>query len=262
MNKRPYPSLTHSFPSCQAPFWDPVAPFRRPRPLAVNWWPSFALGTGPLPVASITPAQGPSGRLAPLAHAICAQSDIHSHAPGPLALLPYPTEMSRSLRLVLVSGAIDRNGYTLVLRVPVPSVGEWTLIKAETNLTDEPWLAWQMKLGDGVSVPTTPDGSPEFLVSPSFARAVYLPRARAVVFHDGEIRPGEPILKMAHLHTSVRQICLSHSRSTPLNRHEIPRMVEHGDFGADAPAIEVVAAVRRPVVDLPGGVLATTLALR
>ncbi|HEU4321608.1 MAG TPA: DUF6423 family protein [Roseiflexaceae bacterium] len=139
-------------------------------------------------------------------------------------------------RIILVSGGIDRNEHTIVLRVPIPEPGLWTVIKAEVNLTDEPWTAWQITLGEGVSVPT--DGN-HLLMSRQFKRCKYLPERGAILFTEGEVRPGDAIFKMARLQIEHDEMVLSHNRATPT-----PKINVEDGFGETWPRIEVIAPVR------------------
>ncbi|WP_337868154.1 DUF6423 family protein [Meiothermus sp.] len=172
-------------------------------------------------------------------------------------------------RTIMVSGAIDVNRVTIVMRVPIPEPGEYTLVKAETNLTDEPWLCWQITLGEGVSLPL--QNPTNLLLSRQFRKAKYLADRGAILFWDGEVRPGDAIFKMARLNISGNYMILSHNRGgltdgifdededesddtgleqdTPrinlpgaLDRY-YEHITRHG-FGDDLPKIEVETPVR------------------
>lgn len=141
-------------------------------------------------------------------------------------------------RIIMVSGAIDCNEHAIVLRIPVPESGEWTLIKAETNMTDEVWTLWQITLGEGVNVPTD---SSQLLLSRQFKKCKYLPERGAILFYDGEVRPGDAIFKIARLHVERDEIVLSHHRMC--DPPKSIEMLEEG-FGDEWPKIEVIAPVR------------------
>lgn len=126
----------------------------------------------------------------------------------------------------MVSGAIDCNEHAIVLRIPVPESGEWTLIKAETNMTE------------GVNVPTD---SSQLLLSRQFKKCKYLPERGAILFYDGEVRPGDAIFKIARLHVERDEIVLSHHRMC--DPPKSIEMLEEG-FGDEWPKIEVIAPVR------------------
>lgn len=145
-------------------------------------------------------------------------------------------------RTVMVSGGIDRNDQTIVMRIAVPESGPWTIIKAEVNLTDEAWTAWQITLGKGVSIPT--HNPTNMLMSRQFKRCKYIPERGAIMFYDGEVRPGDAIFKSARLEVDDgKEIILSHSRVSRWTGKSLEDLVKHG-FGDDWPKIEVVAAVR------------------
>lgn len=141
-------------------------------------------------------------------------------------------------RTIMVSGGIDRNDHTIVLRIPIPEPGIWTVTKAEVNLTDKTWTAWQITLGPGVSVPT--DDPTNLLMSRQFRKCKYIPERGAIMFYDGEVRPGDAIFKIARVKATGTEIVFSHSRgSDPIEGDAI----QYG-FGDEWPKIEVVAAVR------------------
>lgn len=114
-------------------------------------------------------------------------------------------------RIILLTGAIDDTGYVINMRIPVPSEGDWTVVKAETNLTDKPWATWQMVFDENVEL-VLKNGEPEVLTSQNFDNARYIPSKNVVVFYGGEpIRPGETILKTFKVNTKVKEICASHA---------------------------------------------------
>jgi len=143
-------------------------------------------------------------------------------------------------RTIMVSGGIDRNEHTIVLRVPVPATGVWTVTKAEVNLTDQVWYGWQITLGKGVSMPMNDPAG--LLLSRQFRKCRYLPERGAILFYDGEVRPGDAIFKMARLHVAGNELVLSHSRTSDPNW--ITDATINNGFGDDFPRIEVFTPVR------------------
>lgn len=142
-------------------------------------------------------------------------------------------------RIILLTGSIDRNDHSIVLRIPVPSNGEWTIIKAEVNITDEPWTGWQINIGEGASVALKGD-KPELLMSRHFANSRYLPEQNSVVFYgDAEIRPGDAILKYTKLNVINNQVELSHNRACPRHEGAINKMLKDASFGREFPKVEV-----------------------
>lgn len=141
-------------------------------------------------------------------------------------------------RFILVTGAIDRNDATVVLRVDeIPEPGLWTVVKAEVNLTGEPWTAWQMTLGDGVALP---DKGDRLLLCRQLPQAEYFGDRNAIVFSGGEVRPGEAVLKVARLVIEKGLMVMSHNR---MQTEVGPDVLKEG-FGMDDPKVEVEAAVR------------------
>lgn len=111
-------------------------------------------------------------------------------------------------RLVLVTGAIDTNEHDILVQIPLPAAGTWHIIKAETNLTSEAWCAWQISFGSGVTVSPA-----EGALACRQLERVYVSEARdRVTFYEGEIRPGEAILKIYTVDTTMPEIRMSHSR--------------------------------------------------
>ena len=140
-------------------------------------------------------------------------------------------------RIILLTGCIDRNEHTIVLKLKVPSLGDWTIIKAEVNITDQPWSGWQINIGKGATVATDENGVPELLMSRHFPKAEFIPEHNAVAFTGGEpVRPGDAILKYTKLHVKKHEIFLSHNRAQPTNPAPV---VLDGTFGKDFPNIEV-----------------------
>lgn len=146
-------------------------------------------------------------------------------------------------RMVLVTGAIDASGYTINMRIPVPSPGEWTIVKAETNLTEQPWGLWQMVLGEHISVPMKGD-IPELLMSRNFEHARYIPEKNVVVFFGGEVRPGETVLKFFKLHTPKPEVVVSHAARFAPDHPDYHRVINAEYCGEDQPRIEITPIVK------------------
>lgn len=112
-------------------------------------------------------------------------------------------------RQVLVTGAIDTNEHSILVRIELPFAGRWHVVKSETNLTDRTWTAWQVSLGEGTTV-AAGDGVQH--LCRQFEK-VYVPEDRSrITFYDGEVRPGEAVLKMYTLDTEVPRIVMAHGR--------------------------------------------------
>ncbi|WP_410994075.1 DUF6423 family protein [Bacillus cereus] len=154
-------------------------------------------------------------------------------------------------RTILLTGCIDRNEHTITLKIPVPSNGEWTLIKAEVNITDEPWIAWQINLGEGTTI-VQKDGQPELLMSKNFEKTRYLKDNNTVVFYSEgnnkpEVRPGDAILKYVRVNIENNIFTGSHTRLTVMDEenHFIDKMIRTGEFGKEFPKIEIIAPVTK-----------------
>ena len=114
-------------------------------------------------------------------------------------------------RTVLITGAIDSNQHDILVRLDLPSAGRWQVIKAETNLTDATWLAWQITFSDGTKVLSDEQAQN---MCRQFNRLFISDTAERLCFHDGEIRPGEAVLKMFTVEAAVPRITMAHNRAT------------------------------------------------
>lgn len=115
-------------------------------------------------------------------------------------------------RTVFLTGAIDSNDHDILVRVELPSAGVWHVVKSETNLTDQSWSAWQITLGEGTKIVESPEGRNNLCQQYS---KLYISEDRErFCFFDGDIRPGEPILKQFTLDTKIPRIVMSHNRPT------------------------------------------------
>lgn len=117
-------------------------------------------------------------------------------------------------RVIMVSGAIDQDDSAIVMTIPIPEPGAYTLVKAETNLTDSPWDMWLITLGEGVSLPA---GDPtNLLLSRQFKKGQYFPEHNAIMFYDGEVRPGDAVIKIMRFNVQGNSLPLAHgSRGKP-----------------------------------------------
>jgi Family of unknown function (DUF6423) len=98
-------------------------------------------------------------------------------------------------RLVLMTGAIDRIDLTYSIQLQLPMDGCWNFVFAETNLTGETWNHSVMLLGEGAEIPNQEQD--RVLMARNFKVARYYSKYKAIVFADGEVRQGEPMLKRA-----------------------------------------------------------------
>ncbi|HLG65693.1 MAG TPA: DUF6423 family protein [Ktedonosporobacter sp.] len=112
-------------------------------------------------------------------------------------------------RLVLITGTIDTNDHDILVRVDLPDAGEWSIIKSETNLTDSSWFAWQITFGEGMFL--APGSEDRVLARQYKAHYANAEKGR-LTFYDGEVRPGEAVLKMFTIRTPVPRIVMAHDR--------------------------------------------------
>ncbi len=113
-------------------------------------------------------------------------------------------------RVIMVSGAIDQDDSAIVMTIPIPEPGAYTLVKAETNLTDSPWDMWLITLGAGVSLPT--EDPTNLLLSRQFKKGQYFPEHSAIMFYDGEVRPGDAVIKIMRFNVQGNSLPLAHGK--------------------------------------------------
>ncbi|MER6712269.1 MULTISPECIES: DUF6423 family protein [unclassified Streptomyces] len=115
-------------------------------------------------------------------------------------------------RVLMISGAIDTKEHDIAVSFELPDAGRWQVIKSESNLTDAPWLTWQMTAGEGTRFVNDADA---MVVSRQFAKTFMTPDQSRIMFYDGEVRPGEAVLKMFTIECATRRGKVSHSRFQP-----------------------------------------------
>jgi hypothetical protein len=116
-------------------------------------------------------------------------------------------------RVLMISGAIDTNEHDIAVCFELPEAGRWQVIKSETNLTDQPWLAWQMTAGDDTRFV---QDQQTMMVSQQYGQTFMTPDEKRIVFYDGEVRPGEAVLKLFTIECGRRRRGnISHARFTP-----------------------------------------------
>jgi hypothetical protein len=117
-------------------------------------------------------------------------------------------------RVLMITGAIDTTDHDVSISVTLPEAGRWQVIKAETNLTDRTWVAMQAVLDEDSTFVDDPGSA---LMSPQFAKTFMTPDQRRLTFYDGEVRPGEAVLKMYSMETSGRKPGYFYSRYSPIS---------------------------------------------
>lgn len=127
-------------------------------------------------------------------------------------------------REVLLTGSIDTNDFNINVKMELPDKGVWTIIKAETNLTKESWTSWVMRLGQGMKIPS--DKTNQLLYSRQFNDAQYFSEYNAIVFGNGEVRPGEPVLKIYTVELESNVYTLSHGSRTGGGGYSLEQIIK------------------------------------
>ncbi|WP_436497738.1 DUF6423 family protein [Actinokineospora sp. HUAS TT18] len=112
-------------------------------------------------------------------------------------------------RVLMISGAVDAIDHDVSMSLHLPEPGRWQVIKSETNLTDQTWTAMQVTTDDDTYFV---DGGDAMIMSRQFSRTFLTPDLRRLTFHDGEVRPGEAVLKVFELECSTRKPTYAHAR--------------------------------------------------
>ncbi len=116
-------------------------------------------------------------------------------------------------RVLMISGAIDTTEHEISLCVNLPEPGRWQVIKSETNLTDQTWVAIQVTTDEESSFVNDAENA---IISRQFTKTFMTPDQRRLTFYDGEVRPGESLLKMYTLETSARRPAYTYSQYSPI----------------------------------------------
>jgi len=118
-----------------------------------------------------------------------------------------------SRRVLMITGAIDTTDHDISISVSLPEPGRWTVVKSETNLTDQTWVAMQAVMDEDT---TFVNDSDTLIMSPQFAKTFMTPDQRRLTFYDGEVRPGEAVLKAYSMETGGRKPTYFYSRYSPI----------------------------------------------
>ena len=146
-------------------------------------------------------------------------------------------------RVLMISGAIDTTEHDISLCVNLPEPGLWQVIKSETNLTDQTWVAIQVTTDEESSF--VDDAT---ILSRQFSKTFITPDHRRLTFYDGEVRPGESLLKTYSLETSARRPVYSYSQYSPVVGESGDRSEERlrqviADGLPSRPVIELIVPV-------------------
>ncbi|HEY3260975.1 MAG TPA: DUF6423 family protein [Pseudonocardiaceae bacterium] len=116
-------------------------------------------------------------------------------------------------RVLMVSGAIDVTDHDVSVCLNLPEPGRWQVIKSETNLTDQTWVAMQVTCDEDSHFVNEAD---TLVLSRQFAKTFMTPDQRRLTFYQGEVRPGEAVLKVFSLEASKRRPAYAHARYSPI----------------------------------------------
>lgn len=117
-------------------------------------------------------------------------------------------------RVLMVSGAYDTVDHDVSVVLNLPEPGRWQVIKSETNLTDQTWVAMQVTTDEDTHFV---DGADALILSRQFARTFMTPDLRRLTFYDGEVRPGEAVLKVFEIESTKRRPTYAHARYSPVS---------------------------------------------
>lgn len=148
-------------------------------------------------------------------------------------------------KVLMISGAIDTVDHDISVVVNLPEPGRWQIIKSETNLTDQTWVALQVTTDEDSIFVNDED---TLVLSRQFAKSFMTPDQRRLTFYDGEVRPGEAVLKVYTLETSGRRPSYAYSRYSPIatdtaeqSAQTLEQLVRDGM--TQRPVVEVIVPV-------------------
>jgi Family of unknown function (DUF6423) len=145
----------------------------------------------------------------------------------------------------MISGAIDTTDHDISLCVNLPEPGRWQVIKSETNLTEHTWVAIQVTTDEESNFVSDAEN---VIISRQFAKTFMTPDQRRLTFYDGEVRPGESLLKMYTLETSARRPSYTYSQYSPITADSVERSASRlsqmiTDGLPSKPTIELIVPV-------------------
>jgi len=116
-------------------------------------------------------------------------------------------------RVLMISGAVDTTDHDVSVCINLPEAGRWQVIKSETNLTDQTWVAMQVTTDEDSHFVNDEE---TLVLSRQFAKSFMTPDLRRLTFYDGEVRPGEAVLKVFTLDCGRRRPAYAHARYSPV----------------------------------------------
>lgn len=126
-------------------------------------------------------------------------------------------------KLLLISGAVDATDHDVSMSIPLPAPGRWTVVKAETNLTDQTWVAMQITTDEDTTFVNEAD---TMISSCQFTKTFMTPDQRRLTFYHGEVRPGEAAVKMFDLESTSDRPAYAHARYSRIASDTVERSEE------------------------------------
>lgn len=126
-------------------------------------------------------------------------------------------------KLLLISGAVDATDHDVSMSIPLPAPGRWTVVKAETNLTDQIWVAMQITTDEDTTFANDTD---TMISSTQFSKTFMTPDLRRLTFYGGEVRPGEAAVKMFDLEATSGNPTYAHARYSRVATDTVERSEE------------------------------------
>lgn len=149
-------------------------------------------------------------------------------------------------RMLMISGALDAADHDVSISINLPAPGRWQVIKSETNLTDQTWVAMQITTDDDT---TFVNDSGSVIGSTQFAKMFMTPDQRRLTFYDGEVRPGESAMKVFDLECAGGQPTYAHARysrvasdSQEQSAEALERLIADGM--PQRPVVELIVPVK------------------
>jgi hypothetical protein len=117
-------------------------------------------------------------------------------------------------RLLMVSGALDAVDHDVSMSITLPEAGRWQVVKSETNLTDQIWVAMQITTDEDTTFVNDAD---TVVASTQFTKTFMTPDQRRLTFYQGEVRPGESAVKTFTLEAAGGRPAYAHARYSRLS---------------------------------------------
>jgi Family of unknown function (DUF6423) len=148
-------------------------------------------------------------------------------------------------RVLMVSGAIDAIDHDVSVCINLPETGRWQVIKSETNLTDQTWVAMQVTTDEDTHFV---DDADAMVLSRQFDKTFMTPDLRRLTFFDGEVRPGEAVLKVFEIECGQTRPAYAHARYSPISTDSAEKSAVAleklvADGMPQRPVIEVIVPV-------------------